>query len=108
MPARNDLVISESYLSPDQMAAFQSCSLVSDGLTPMERARRRMVAAGQWSADQSMGRRWPIGCVALEITQRCNLDCTLCYLSESAEAVKDVPMNELFRRIDTIFATYGP
>lgn len=29
-----------------------------------------------------------MGWVTLEITQRCNLDCTLCYLSENSEAVK--------------------
>lgn len=50
-----------------------------------------MAAAGQWTPSQALGRRYPIGCVALEITQRCNLDCTLCYLSENAEAVKDTP-----------------
>jgi MoaA/NifB/PqqE/SkfB family radical SAM enzyme len=55
-----------------------------------------------------MGRRWPIGCVALEITQRCNLDCTACYLSEHSEGVKDIPLEELFRRIDLIFEHYGP
>jgi len=54
------------------------------------------------------GRRWPIGCVALEVTQRCNLDCTACYLSEHSEAVKDIPLEELFRRIDLIFDHYGP
>jgi molybdenum cofactor biosynthesis enzyme MoaA len=53
------------------------------------------------------GRRYPIGCVSLEITQRCNLDCTLCYLSENSEAVRDLPLEELFRRIDTIRAHYG-
>jgi len=71
-------------------------------------ARRRMVAAGQWNAGQFMGRRWPIGCVALEITQRCNLDCTACYLSEHSEAVKDLPIEEVFRRVDMIFRHYGP
>jgi len=55
-----------------------------------------------------MGRRWPIGCVALEITQRCNLDCAACYLSEHSESVKDVPLEELFRRIDLMFDHYGP
>jgi molybdenum cofactor biosynthesis enzyme MoaA len=70
-------------------------------------ARARMVATGQWNASQIMGRRWPIGCVALEITQRCNLDCTACYLSEHAEAVKDLPLEEVFRRIDGIFDHYG-
>src|SRR5262249_45724171 len=71
-------------------------------------ARRRVAAAGQWTANQLMGRRWPIGCVALEITQRCNLDCAACYLSEHSESVKDVPLEELFRRIDLIFDHYGP
>lgn len=55
-----------------------------------------------------MGSRWPIGCVALEITQRCNLDCTLCYLSEHSEEVRDIPLEEVFRRIDLIHSHYGP
>jgi hypothetical protein len=76
--------------------------------TALDDARRRMIATGQWHPAQAMGRRWPIGCVALEITQRCNLDCALCYLSESAEAVHDVPLAEVFRRIDMIRAWYGP
>ncbi len=75
--------------------------------SPLDRARARMVETGQWSASQTMGRRWAIGCVALEVTQRCNLDCTLCYLSEASEAVHDVPLAELFRRIDVIRDTYG-
>jgi hypothetical protein len=58
--------------------------------------------------NQVLGRRWTMGCVALEITQRCNLDCTLCYLSESAESLKDLPLEVLFRRIDRIRETYGP
>jgi pyruvate-formate lyase-activating enzyme len=58
--------------------------------------------------NQILGRRSTVGCVALEITQRCNLDCTLCYLSESSEAVKDVPLEILFERIDRIRETYGP
>ena len=37
------------------------------------------------------GRRCPQACVSLKIARRCNLDCTLCYLSESAEAVRDSP-----------------
>ena len=70
-------------------------------------ARQRMLATGQWTASQFMGRRWPIGCVALEITQRCNLDCTACYLSENSESVGDLPLQEVFRRIDMIFDYYG-
>jgi hypothetical protein len=61
--------------------------------------RRRPAARGQ------RGRRYAIGCVALEITQRCNLDCTLCYLSESSEAVKDLPLEEVFRRSTCQYAT---
>ncbi len=38
------------------------------------RTRQRMAATGQWHDSQLLGRRGPIGCVALEITQRCNLD----------------------------------
>lgn len=68
----------------------------------------RMRSTGQWSERQTAGRRWSIGCVSLEITQRCNLDCTLCYLSESAEAIRDLPLDEVFRRIDVIAAQYGP
>lgn len=66
-----------------------------------------MTVTGQWDSAQSMGRRWAVGCVALEITQRCNLDCGACYLSEHAEAVKDLPLAEIFRRIDVIRETYG-
>ena len=53
------------------------------------------------------GRRWPVACVSLEITQRCNLDCTLCYLSESSESVLDFPMDEIFQRIDMIVQHFG-
>ena len=70
--------------------------------------RGRMQRNGQWHPHQMAGRRWPMACVSLEITQRCNLDCTLCYLSESAESVRDFPLEEVFRRIDMIHAHYGP
>jgi molybdenum cofactor biosynthesis enzyme MoaA len=70
--------------------------------------RSRMQRNHQWQAQQMAGRRWPVACVSLEITQRCNLDCTLCYLSESAESVRDFPLEEVFRRIDLIVAHYGP
>lgn len=59
---------------------------------PLRSARDLMRATAQWDGSQFMGRRWPIACVALEITQRCNLDCTACYLSEHSEAVKDLPL----------------
>jgi 7,8-dihydro-6-hydroxymethylpterin dimethyltransferase len=70
--------------------------------------QQRMQQTGQWAPHQMAGRRWPVACVSLEITQRCNLDCTLCYLSDSAEAVRDFPLEEIFRRIDMIVAHYGP
>ncbi len=57
---------------------------------------------------QMAGRHFAMGCVALEVTQRCNLDCTLCYLSDQSEAVLDLPLVEIFRRIDRIVHDYGP
>ncbi|MBC7800094.1 MAG: radical SAM protein [Gemmatimonadaceae bacterium] len=95
-------------MSPAEIAAARPYDLPLPGETPLDRARARMQSTGQWTASQTMGRRWPIGCVALEITQRCNLDCTLCYLSEQSEAVHDTPLPEIFRRIDAIAAHYGP
>lgn len=73
----------------------------------LELARQKMVQTNQWNSAQSMGRRWPIGCVALEITQRCNLDCTACYLSEASESVRDLPLEEVYRRVDAIRRVYG-
>ncbi len=70
--------------------------------------RRRLKETDQWTGDQVAARHWAIGCVSLEVTQRCNLDCTLCYLSDHAEAVKDVPLTEIYRRIDMIYRHYGP
>ena len=91
----------------DQRRGHVSGEDAPDG-TALVQARERMKAADQWTPAQALGRRYPIGCVALEITQRCNLDCTLCYLSESAEAVRDIPLDELHRRIDDIYIRYGP
>ncbi len=90
------------------MNARQPVSWDDSGGSLLERARARMRATGQWHGSQAMGRRWAVGCVALEITQRCNLDCSLCYLSVNSEAVKDIPLCELFRRIDAIAARFGP
>lgn len=49
-----------------------------------------------------------MACVSLEVTQRCNLDCTLCYLSERAEMAHDVPLDILFDRIEMVARHYGP
>ena len=41
--------------------------------------------------NQFIGSRNSIGCVSVEISQRCNLDCSLCYLSENSNQVSDLP-----------------
>jgi 7,8-dihydro-6-hydroxymethylpterin dimethyltransferase len=97
-----------SYMMQHEVSFAEPLPARPDYHAALVEARRRVIATGQWTAGQLMGRRWPIGCVALEITQRCNLDCTACYLSEYSEAVKDIPLEELFRRIDLIFDHYGP
>ena len=56
---------------------------------------------------QILGRTHTIGCVAVEITQRCNLDCTLCYLSEHSQSVRDLPLIEVYRRLDQVVEHYG-
>src|ERR1700758_2725136 len=108
MPGNNSVAPPSGLMTPDEVAAYRPHRLAPDRLSPLERARAAMRATGQWSGAQAMGRRWAIGCVALEVTQRCNLDCTLCYLSESSESAEDPPIREIFERIDRIRATYGP
>ncbi|MFK7838721.1 MAG: radical SAM protein [Bdellovibrionales bacterium] len=79
--------------------------------TPNDQAkplREGLEAERHFSPAQLAGRNFPMACIALEITQRCNLDCTLCYLSDLAEAVEDVPLFELKRRIKHIYDHYGP
>jgi len=98
-----------TYLTADEIKNFQPFPLFkpADEAKALNRAKERMQKAEVWNEAQTMGRRYPIGCVALEITQRCNLDCTLCYLSEHSESVKDIPMSEIFRRIEQIKFHYG-
>lgn len=67
-----------------------------------------LIKAGEYSANQVAGRFFPTACVALEVTQRCNLDCTLCYLSDRAEMTHDVPMPLLLQRIGMIESHFGP
>lgn len=87
------------------MVGREAVSVSDDRPAALERARRRM--GGLFRENQVLGRRNAIGCVALEITQRCNLDCTLCYLSENSERVKDLPIAEVFRRIEEILERFG-
>jgi 7,8-dihydro-6-hydroxymethylpterin dimethyltransferase len=84
-----------------------SVPLLSTQSERLAHMARRMQRTAQWGPAQAAGRRWTMGCVSLEVTQRCNLDCTLCYLSDSAEAVRDIPLQEIFRRIDDIAMQYG-
>ncbi len=56
---------------------------------------------------QVLGQHRSIGCVALEITQRCNLDCAICYLSENSESTPDIPLSTIWRRMDRIVEDYG-
>jgi len=72
----------------------------------LRQARERLDASFR-VPHQVLGKRFPMGCVALEITQRCNLDCTLCYLSENSERTKDVPLEAVMRRLEQIRETYG-
>jgi molybdenum cofactor biosynthesis enzyme MoaA len=97
-----------TYMTPQEVHLAKPAPRPSNDHNALIEARRRVIATSQWTGNQLMGRRWPIGCVALEITQRCNLDCAACDLSEQSEAVKDVPLDELFRRIDLILEHYGP
>src|SRR6266545_2585166 len=94
-------------MNKQEIDTFEPDALPAPSVTALERARRVIEGAGYWNSNQQWGRRWPIGCVALEITQRCNLDCTLCYLSENSEAVRDLPLDEVFRRIELIERYYG-
>lgn len=84
-------------------------------LTPAELAHRVARTHARWDSvpeayrfpRQTLGRTQAVGCVALEITQRCNLDCTLCYLSEHSESVPDLPLAELKRRLEVIREQFG-
>lgn len=69
--------------------------------------RGGLQGCGEYGAGQTAGRFYPIACVALEVTQRCNLDCTLCYLSDRAEMTYDPPLSVLFARLATIRSHYG-
>jgi hypothetical protein len=70
-------------------------------------ARFQHLSPAQRTPRQVLGRRSTIGCVALEVTQRCNLDCTLCYLSDYSESVPDPPLDEIKRKADNIKRLFG-
>ncbi|PPC89903.1 MAG: radical SAM protein [Methylobacter sp.] len=95
------------YLSSEEIELLSPEPLPDNSEGQLLNIQQKLKDTGQWHDGQIAGRRWAVCSVALEVTQRCNLDCTLCYLSEHSEAVKDVPLAELFRRIDMIFTHYG-
>jgi len=96
------------YLSPEEIEALKPAGRKPEYPNDLAKPLRDGLQKYDLLApEQLAGTTFPIACVALEITQRCNLDCTLCYLSDLAEAVKDVPLFELERRIDLIHAHYG-
>ena len=94
-------------LTQEQVQNLAPDKLSNDPQATLVHSCNCMKETGNWSPNQQMGRRWSLGCVALEITQRCNLDCSLCYLSENSEAIRDIPMEELFRRINLIHQHFG-
>ena len=97
-----------TFLNAEEIKAWQPDEAIPDPSKRNDVIRARLASNDLWLPKQTAGKRWAVGCVALEITQRCNLDCTLCYLSEHSQAVYDLPLAEIFRRIDLIYAHYGP
>ncbi len=73
----------------------------------MHLLKKRVNQVQAFHPGQLAGTRWAIGCVSLEVTQRCNLDCSACYLSEDAESIHDIPLEFLLERIRMIFKHYG-
>lgn len=99
---------SGSFLRDNDIAEWLPAARPSEDADRKAPLHQALVRHGQDGALQVAGHHFPIGCVALEITQRCNLDCTACYLSDLSEAVKDLPLPEILRRIDEIAHHYGP
>jgi len=99
---------SSSTLTPEQIRNWPTAPLPPGDFDYKKPLREEILATGLDHPLQIAGHHFAIGCVALEITQRCNLDCSACYLSDFSEAVRDLPIEEIFRRIDRIADQYGP
>lgn len=95
------------FLDPQQIAAWRPMPERRGIDDPTESLRQALINHDLWTPSQVAGRSFAIGCVSLEVTQRCNLDCTLCYLSDMAEAVHDLPLAEVLRRVDMIADQFG-
>ena len=74
---------------------------------PRMKLREALREQGRYGPNQTAGRFYPGACAAIEVTQRCNLDCSLCYLSETAELSHDPPMELLLSRVDMLFRHFG-
>ncbi len=106
-PRPMDHAAPDRFLDADEVRAWLPDPAPGPNHDPMQHARAAVQRGGCGGPGQQLGERWAVGCVALEITQRCNLDCTACYLSEHSEAVHDLPLSVVFDRIDAIRAHYG-
>lgn len=93
------------YMSQADIAAFTpDAPPVGDPRAGLRTALKRH---GRYGANQTAGRFYPGACAAIEVTQRCNLDCSLCYLSEAAELSHDPPLDLLLSRIDMLARHFG-
>jgi len=106
-------MISNSVTSEDAVVGSDFLRVESPGAALEKAQNHRLKATADRMGDvftpnQVLGRLHTIGCVAVEITQKCNLDCTLCYLSEHSQSVEDIPIEEVFRRLDDVITHYGP
>jgi len=100
-------------ISSDFIDQQSTCSNKVSTTTEYDKQQNRLNNTKQRMGDmftpnQVLGRLHSIGCVAVEITQKCNLDCTLCYLSEHSQSVADIPLEEVFKRLDNVLHHYGP
>jgi pyruvate-formate lyase-activating enzyme len=96
------------YLTLEEVIEWKPPVKGDIGADRRQPLRQALFDCGQFHSSQTAGRFFPIACVALEVTQKCNLDCSLCYLSDHAELAHDVPLAVLLRRIDMIEQHYGP
>lgn len=98
---------------PEHEREHEVCSHKASTRTAVDEQRQRLNdtkhrMGDMFTPNQVLGRLHSIGCVAVEITQKCNLDCTLCYLSEHSQSVSDIPIEEVFKRLDDVLHHYGP
>ena len=100
------LFVKSSTGSSNESLKNQINKKSSDQRNRLRETEQRM--GDMFTPNQVLGRLHTIGCVAVEITQKCNLDCTLCYLSEHSQSVADIPIEEVFKRLDDVLHHYGP